>query len=112
MLNHTALTLIFVLALVVTLGGWGLVVLLLRSRRDTLVEELVSAHAHARVTRVHGDDRTGSAGTEELLIQQIRRIDSRIRERYVLVGSLAVLILLTVSIGYLVIRAFAELLGM
>ncbi|OUS97422.1 hypothetical protein [Rhodococcus sp. NCIMB 12038] len=111
MLNHTALTLIFVLVLVATLGAWGLTVLLLQASRDAAVEELVAAHACARV-HSEGVSRTGSAGTEEHLIQQIRRIDVSVRERYVLVGRLAVLILLATSISYFAIRAFAGFLGM
>ncbi len=93
MINPTTLTLMLALVVVGVLGGWLLLGLLLRNRRDSTVETLVLEH-----------DRKYEPGVaEHLLLEEIRRLRAATRERQILVGCCAVLILLTVIVGYTVI---------
>lgn len=83
-----------VLVVMFVVGAWVLIGLLLQVHRDAAVDNLVAAH-----TFVHGTDRTGGAGAEEVLIQQIQKIESDTRAYHVLVGGLAVLVLFAMAMS-------------
>lgn len=98
-MNSTALTLMLVLVVVGVLGAWLLIALVLRTRRDTAVENLVVEH----------DRHHDPAASERALLEEIRRVRAGSRERQILVGSCAVLVLLTASVCYAVLHLCSAL---
>ncbi|ADK68903.1 MULTISPECIES: hypothetical protein [unclassified Gordonia (in: high G+C Gram-positive bacteria)] len=97
MINLSILTLVFALIVVCVLGGWALISLLLVARRDTAVEDLVSAHQ---------DD---GSSTEQGLIEEIQILRATTRERQTLLGCGAVVTLFVTVIGYFIVHALISL---
>lgn len=98
-MNPTALTLMLALVVAGVLGAWLLIALLLRTSRDTAVESLVLEH----------DRQLDTAASELLLLEEIRRVRAGSRERQILVGSCAALVLVTASIAYAVLHLSSAL---
>lgn len=102
MMNPTALTLMLALVVVGVLGGWLLLGLLLRIRRDNAVETVVLEH-----DRQHASDRS-----EQLLLDKIQRVRAESRERQILIGCSAVLVLLLTLVVYAVLHLAIALGGL
>ncbi|PZU04671.1 MAG: hypothetical protein DI630_00715 [Gordonia sp. (in: high G+C Gram-positive bacteria)] len=99
MINQTTLTLTFALIVVCVLGGWAVISLFLRARRQAAVEDLVLTGGN------------GGVNSEQAMIEQVQNLRATARERQILVGCLAVLALLTAVIGYLVAQVLMAFTG-